>query len=179
MALRSRRSEISFLETLAEKSSANSVPDPAKVTVPASGVSSPFSERRTVVLPEPDGPIRATTLPRRTSRSMSRSTTLLPNAFARLRTDSTGLACDAAAWGAGPRGSSMGDITVQPPFKDGLPGGERQADHPVDQCSLEVQHHELLAEGRDLLGVAEELRYQDQGGQGRVLDQRNEGVGQR
>ena len=43
---------------------------PANATVPASGTSRPLSERSTVVLPEPDGPIRATTSPRGTVRSI-------------------------------------------------------------------------------------------------------------
>src|SRR5687768_4493211 len=185
MALRSRSSAMSFRVTRAEKSSDRSLPVAvsAKVTVPASGVSSPFRERSTVVLPEPEGPMSATTLPRRTSRSMSRSTTLLPNALARLRTLSTGFAwglpVEGGRPGEAPAGGLVGDIAVQSLFEGGLSRGQREANDPVDECRLQVEHHELLAEGGDLLGVPEELGDQDQRGKGRVLDQRDECVGQR
>ena len=50
-------------------------------TTPASGRSRALSERRTVVLPEPDGPISTVTVPAATSKSTPRSTASSPNDF--------------------------------------------------------------------------------------------------
>ena len=47
-------------------------------TTPRSGTSSAFSERSTVVLPEPDGPMSTVTEPGPTSRSTPRRTWLSP-----------------------------------------------------------------------------------------------------
>ena len=51
------------------------------VITPASAWSRAFSVRSTVVLPEPDGPITAVTVPAGTSKEMSRSTCSSPNAL--------------------------------------------------------------------------------------------------
>ena len=51
------------------------------VMTPASAWSSALSVRRTVVLPEPDGPITAVTVPARTSNEMPRRTSWSPNAL--------------------------------------------------------------------------------------------------
>ena len=53
---------------------------PSIKTDPAVGISSRFSERRSVDLPEPDGPMMTTTSPRRTLRSMPSSALILPRA---------------------------------------------------------------------------------------------------
>ena len=50
-------------------------------TVPASGVSSTFSDRSTVVLPDPDGPSSAVAVPSAAVKSTPRSTWWSPNAL--------------------------------------------------------------------------------------------------
>src|SRR6185312_13095092 len=155
MALRVRSDWASFVLVVAEKATDG---PPAKATVPASGFSSPFRQRSTVVLPEPEGPMSASTPPASTERSIDFSTSLAPKDFCNPVTCSNG---------------SVGNIAVQPFLDLRLPGGEDQAEHPVDQRGLQVEQHELLAEGGDLLGLAEQLGDQDQGRQRRVLDQRD------
>ena len=66
IAERSRSAVRSAFDTGFAKSMAG---PPSKATTPASGVSSPLSDRSTVVLPEPLGPMSTTTSPRRTSKS--------------------------------------------------------------------------------------------------------------
>ena len=55
--------------------------DRRRVTSPASGRSRPAMMRSSVVLPQPDGPSRATTVPGATSRSTSWSTSTAPKRF--------------------------------------------------------------------------------------------------
>ena len=81
---------------------------PVNEIVPPSGVSSPFSERSTVVLPEPLGPMSTTTSPRRTSRSIERSTSLSPKDLRRPRAVSSGESSGAACGASGLPAASAG-----------------------------------------------------------------------
>src|SRR3954471_21370416 len=119
MALQSRSVPVSRFDTAEEKSTVTSSPT---VMRPASGVSSPLRDRSTVVLPEPEGPISATTAPGRTSRSIERSTSWSPKDLRRPLTLSSGAADAVGGWSAG----SVGDIAVEPPLQRGLDGGEEQ-----------------------------------------------------
>src|SRR4051794_12175718 len=99
---------------------------------PASGISSPLSDRSTVVFPDPEGPMSATTWPVCTSRSMERSTSWSPKDFLRPATLSSAPPVTGTAGVVG----SVRDIAVQPLLQDRLDGGESQADDPVDQPGL-------------------------------------------
>src|SRR6478672_2049113 len=154
-----------FLDTAAEKSTVRS---PVNATTPPSGTSSPFRHRSTVVLPEPEGPIRVTTSPRRTVTSMDLRTSWSPKALRSPRTESSGAESGRPASGWP---DSVGDIAVQSLLEDGLSAGEDQADDPVNNGRFQVQQHKFLAEGGHLLGLAEQLGHQDQRCQGGVLDQ--------
>src|SRR5665647_3054226 len=163
MAERSRRAASSRLDGGCAKSRLTSAPI---VIVPPSATSRPFRQRRTVVLPEPDGPIRASTWPRPTVRSTERSTWLSAKLFCSPRT--VRRAAPPSAGGGGSSGSvapgraaSVGDIAVQSLLEGALCAGQCQADQPVDQGRLQVQRHELLAERRDLLRLPEQLGDQD------------------
>src|SRR5690606_28195325 len=134
-------------------------------TVPWFAVSRPLRQRRSVVLPEPDEPMSATTCPSWTVRSTERSTSCVPNDLRRPRTASSAGASVPA---------SARDIPVEPPLDPALTGGQREADDPVDRCRLQVDQQELPAERRDLLGPAEHLGDQDDRGQRRVLHQGDE-----
>src|SRR4051794_21644240 len=152
----------------------STVTSPSTRTDPLSGVSRPLSDRSTVVFPDPDGPISATTWPAFTSRSMERSTSWSPKDLRRPATVSRVPSFGAAGGVVG----SVRDIAVQPLLQEGLDDGEREADDPVDQCRLDVQGQELLAERGDLLRPPEQLGDQDQRRERRVLDQADEGVRQ-
>src|SRR4051794_40571976 len=150
MPLRSRSAISCRRGTAAPKST---VGPPVKATVPPSGISSPFRQRSTVVLPEPEGPISTSTWPWSTARSMDLSTWLLPKDLRRPVTVSTRPSL---------RGSESVGIPAQPPFQIGLSAGQDQAEDPVHQGSFEVQQHEFLAERGDLLRLPEQLGDQDQ-----------------
>src|SRR5690606_21380673 len=137
---------------------------PVKLTVPASAISKPFRQRSAVVLPDPEGPISATTSPECTVKSMPLSTWFVPKALWRPVTLSSGL---------------LGDILFKPSFNRVLQGREHQADHPVDGRCFAVDQQELIGRSGDFLGLAEHLGDQDGGGQRGVLDQGDEGVGKR
>ena len=61
---------------------------PWKSTSPLLGVSSRLMHLSSVLLPEPEAPMMLVTSPARTSKSMSRSTSLLPKLLERWRTSS-------------------------------------------------------------------------------------------
>src|SRR3954471_23435432 len=177
MALRSRSAISCLRGTAAPKSTMG---PPVKATVPPSGISSPFRQRSTVVLPEPDGPISTSTWPWSTARSMDLSTWLLPKDLRRPVTVSTrppegDVPCPSSLL----RGLGSVGIPAQPPFQIGLSAGQGQAEDPVHQGSFQVQQHEFLAERSDLLRLPEQLGDQDQRRQRGVLDQRDKRIGQR
>src|SRR5690554_6162278 len=136
----------------------------AKSTVPASGTSSPLRHLSTVVLPDPLGPINATTSPRWMSRSMPFKTSTSPKRLCSPRTSKTRSSCDMA---------------IQPPLERGLPRREHDADDPVDRGGLDVDDHELPAEGGNLLCLPEHLGDEDERGERGIFHEADEGVRQR
>jgi hypothetical protein len=86
MPLWARRRAVCRLLTCPPKSTSTS---PILMT-PASGISRALSERSTVVLPEPDGPMSTVTLPAWTSKSIEWSTSWSPKDLASPRTETRG-----------------------------------------------------------------------------------------
>src|SRR5690606_14078716 len=84
-----------------------------KRMAPPVGKSSPAMRRKSVVLPEPEGPSRAISSPSRISRSSPRSTCTPRNSLVRLRIDtSIALSPSQAATG--------GKLRAMPPFEQAL-----------------------------------------------------------
>src|SRR6187431_2294918 len=174
MAERSRSAMRSAFDTGFAKSMAG---PPSNVMTPASGVSSPLRERSTVVLPDPLGPMSTTTSPRRTSNSTPLRTRFAPKLFETPVTCSKGRSSAAEGGASGsPAAGSVGDIAIEPPLDHSLPRREDETEQPVDQSGLQIDRHELVGEGRDLLRAPEQLRHEDQRCEGRVLHERDERV---
>ena len=138
------------------------------VMTPASAWSSALSVRSTVVLPEPDGPITAVTVPAGTSNEMPLSTSRSPNA---LRTSRTVEQIRFVA--------VIGHVPFQSRLQPALDERQDHADHPVVQGRHPVEREEVERRRGRELGHPQQLGDQDRRGQRGVLDQRDQRVRQR
>src|SRR3982750_472857 len=126
---------------------------PSKWIEPASILSRPLMQRRSVVLPEPERPITATTSPASTSSDTSSRTTFVPNCLRSLANAKSG---------------------IDPPFET-----QRQKRHRPAQCEVQkrddrVHDHRLERHVDDQLPGARQLDETDDRGDRRPLDELNQ-----
>src|SRR5579885_2501216 len=125
---------------------------PSILMEPLETGTSALTQRSRVDLPEPEGPMMQTVLPRATEKEMSRSTTRSPNRFStRLSTTSASASCGIAS-----------DAHPEAPLKHGGPAGDRVAvdEEPGEQHQIH-RDEEIGATLRDQGGTGERHRILD------------------
>src|SRR5579872_7348090 len=114
-------------------------------------------QRRSVVLPLPDGPMMLTTSPRRTSRSTPSSTVTGPKLFLSPRMRTTGWsAADAAA-----AILSLADIGIAR-FEQSAQARQAIVDREIDQRPKDIERHRHVGAPDHLLDGEHEIDDADQ-----------------
>src|SRR5450830_1320716 len=141
---------------------------PSNVMRPADGGSIQLMHLTSVLLPEPEGPIRTS----RSLKSMSKLTPLMtsrePNDLCRSSTTSS-FPCDIML----PAISLYLLLEISGPLHD------RSSHDQVDECCADERRQEVGGAGADDLRIEEKILHRDDADQGSILDQRRKLIGKR
>src|SRR5664280_1791092 len=134
---------------------------PSNVMRPADGGSIQLMHRTSVLLPEPDGPIKTS----RSLKSMSKLTPLMtsrePNDLCKSSMASR-FPCDIIVSPA---------ISLHLLFQVARPLHDRRGHDQVNQSCADVRGHNVISAGADDLRIEEKILHRDEGDQGSILDQ--------